>query len=481
MAAMRRLKALFRTTAFRLSALYLGLFVICAVVLVFYVTAMSADFLRTQTQEAVEQELSFLARGYRTEGLSGLVRLVDQRSRQPGAGLYTLTAPNGQIIAGNVASLQPGTLDREGWTSIPFRYDRYTDEAEAGREHEALAHIVVLPNGMRLLVGRDLGEPEKFRALVRRALVIALAIMALGALAIWFFVGRRALQRIDGMSRASRRIMEGDLGQRLPVGSSGDEFDRLSQSLNTMIARIEKLDEGLRQVSDNIAHDLKTPLTRLRNRAESALAGTGTPEAYRAAMEEVIAESDQLISTFNALLMIARVEAGSSVAELEEVDLSHIAADAVELYEPLAEDSGVTLTGDIAPKIATKGNRELIGQAIFNLLDNAIKYASGPEDAAIRVTLAKGAEGPVVSVADNGPGIPPGKREEAVRRFVRLEQSRTRPGTGLGLSLIEAVMELHGGRLELADGIADDASRCKAGEADDKRPGLTARMIFAGK
>jgi signal transduction histidine kinase len=305
--------------------------------------------------------------------------------------------------------------------------------------------------------------------------------MVLGALAIWFFVGRRALQRIDRMSRASRKIMEGDLGQRLPVGSSGDEFDRLSQSLNTMIARIEKLDEGLRQVSDNIAHDLKTPLTRLRNRAEAALAGAGRPEDYRAAMEEVIAESDQLISTFNALLMIARVEAGSSVAELQEVDLSRIAADSVELYEPLAEDSGVTLTGDIAPDITIKGNRELIGQAIFNLLDNAIKYASGPVDAKIRVTLAGGPKGPVVEVADNGPGIPPEKREEAVRRFARLEQSRTRPGTGLGLSLVEAVMGLHGGRLELTGGIANDARCGEPGAAEEKRPGLTARMVFAGK
>lgn len=473
---MRRLSALFRTTAVRLSALYLGLFTICAVVLVFYVTAMSGNLLREQTREAVDAELRFLSRAYNSGGIARLVRTVERRSRQPGAGLYIIAAPNGEILAGNVASLQPGTLDREGWTSIPFRYDRYTDEdASAEREHEALAQIVLLPNGMRLLVGRDLGEPEKFRHLVRRALVIALAIMGLGALAIWFFVGRRALQRIDRMSRASRKIMDGDLGQRLPVGTSGDEFDRLSDSLNKMIARIEKLDEGLRQVSDNIAHDLKTPLTRLRNRAEAALAGAGRPEDYRAAMEEVIAESDQLISTFNALLMIARVEAGSSVAELADVNLSRVAADALELYEPLAEDAGVALHREIAPDTVTRGSRELIGQAIFNLLDNAIKYATDRPGAVIRVSVVADEEGPVVSVSDNGPGIPAEKREEAVRRFVRLEQSRTRPGTGLGLSLVDAVMELHGGRLELTDGIADDAA-CKAG-----RPGLTARMVFAGR
>ena len=162
---MQRLRALFRTTAVRLSALYLGLFAICAVALVFYVTAISGNLLRAQTQEAVVAEMRFLSRGYQSGGITRLVRMVDRRSRQPGAGLYVITAPNGQIIAGNVASLQPGTLDSEGWTAIPFRYDRYTDGEDAARQHAALAQVVFLPNGMRLLVGRDLGEPELFRDL----------------------------------------------------------------------------------------------------------------------------------------------------------------------------------------------------------------------------------------------------------------------------------------------------------------------------
>lgn len=480
---MRRLRALFRTTAVRLSALYLALFAICAVVLVFYVTAMSGNLLREQTRDAVIAELQFLSRGYETGGITRLVRMVDRRSRQPGAGLYTIAAPTGEILAGNVASLQPGTLDREGWTSIPFRYDRYTDgEAADERDHAALAQIVFLPNGMRLLVGRDLGQPEQFRALVRQALVVALAIMGLGALAIWFFIGRRALQRIDRMGQASHKIIAGDLGQRLPVGGSGDEFDRLSESLNAMIARIETLNEGLRQVSDNIAHDLKTPLTRLRNRAESALASAEGEEGYRRAMESVIEESDQLIRTFNALLMIARVEAGSSVAEFSDVSLSDIVADAVELYEPVAEDVRVVLSTDIAPGLMVKGNRELIGQALANLIDNAIKYAA--PDGTVRTTgtirvLAHSGEGgdPVIAVIDDGPGIPAEKREEAVRRFVRLDHSRTKPGTGLGLSLVDAVMALHGGRLELDDGITEGAAEDGTTSAETA-PGLSARMVF---
>jgi signal transduction histidine kinase len=453
--------------------------VLCAVALVFYVTAMAGNLMRSQTQQAVVNELQFLASGYNSGGITRLVRMVERRSRQPGANLYTIAAPTGEILAGNVASLQPGTLDREGWTAIPFRYDRYTDgEAGAEREHAAIAQIVFLPNGMRLLVGRDLGEPEYFRDLVRQSLMIALAIMALGALAIWFFIGRRALQRIDGMSQASQKIMAGDLGQRLPVGSSGDEFDRMSESLNAMISRIERLNEGLRQVSDNIAHDLKTPLTRLRNRAEAALSQAQSVKSYRAAMEEVIEESDQLIRTFNALLMISRVEAGSSVAELMPVDLSDVVSDAVDLYEPVAEDSGVDLALDTVAPVTINGNRELIAQALFNLLDNAIKYADGTPGAAIRVNLAENEGEIVLSVADNGPGIPADRREDVTRRFVRLDESRSKPGTGLGLSLVDAVVRLHGGRLELADGLPrGDGSGLPADDAG--RVGLTVRMVFA--
>lgn len=471
---MRKLRALFRTTAVRLSALYLALFVVCAVALVFYVTTMTSNMLREQTREAVVSELRLLSRAYRFGNIPRLVRMVDRRSRQPGANLYTIAAPTGEILAGNVASLQPGTLDREGWTSIPFRYDRYTDETGAEREHTALAHIVVLPNGMRLLVGRDMGEPELFRQLLQRALVVALAIMVLGALAIWYFVGRRALQRIDRMSVASQKIMAGDLGQRLPVGGSGDEFDRLSESLNAMLARIEKLNEGLRQVSDNIAHDLKTPLTRLRNRAEAALARADSPGEYRAAMEEMIDDSDQLIRTFNALLMISRVEAGSSVAEMQDVDLSGIAADTAELYEPVAEDAGIRLSVAIEPGVTVKGSRELIGQALSNLIDNALKYSDGPPEPRIEVSVRREAGRAVMAVADNGPGVPAEKREAVVERFARLDESRSKPGTGLGLSLVAAVMDLHGGRLELADGLGDDAAPDSAGW-----PGLKVSMVFA--
>ena len=462
-----RLAMLYRTTAVRLSALYLLFFAACAAFLVVYVTSMSEGLLQQQTRDSVAAEAGEINQVFERSGMNGLLKTMERRARQPGANLYVIASPSGELLAGNVLSLQPGVLDNEGWTQNAFRYQRFEDQPESER-HTARAQVFVLSNGLRVLVGRDLGEPEHFRGLVRQALVVALGIMGLGALAIWYFIGRNALRRIDRMSEAGQKIMAGDLSQRLPLGGSGDEFDRLSDSLNTMLGRIEKLDEGLKQVSDNIAHDLKTPLTRLRNKAEAALSGKARAGDLRMALEEVIGESDQLIRTFNALLMISRVEAGQTAAEMSPVDLTRIAGDSVELYEPLAEDAHLFLKPDLADGVTISGNRELIGQALGNLIDNAVKYAEGAENPEIRVSLVRDKDAVVLSVADHGPGIPEDKQAEVTKRFVRLDESRSKPGTGLGLSLVEAVMEMHGGRLELA---ASDPS------AEIGR-GLTVRMVF---
>ncbi|AJD40573.1 HAMP domain-containing histidine kinase [Rhizobium sp. SEMIA 4085] len=466
---MSRFWFLFKSTAVRLSALYILLFSICAATLVFYVTAMSQRLLSGQIREAVQQEVDVVRRAYDLGGMNALLRAMERRTRQPGANLYVIAGPSGDILAGNVASVQPGVFEETGWTSVPFFYQRYADSG-VDRRHMAIANIFVLDNGLRILVGRDLGEPERFRVLVRQALMIALAIMGLGAIIIWFGIGRNALKRIDRMSAASKKIMAGDLSQRLPVGGSGDEFDRLSVSLNTMLERIEKLNEGLRQVSDNIAHDLKTPLTRLRNKAADAI-DTANEDQRRLALDGIISESDQLIRTFDALLMISRVEAGSVAAEMSPIELSTIVADSAELYEPVADEAGLLLTSSIEPGISIQGNRELIGQAIFNLIDNAIKYSGDGTGGEISLKLLRRPDGICLSVADHGPGIPADKREDVVKRFVRLDESRSKPGTGLGLSLVEAVMELHGGTLELSD--TDP-------EKEDSR-GLTVSVIFPVK
>lgn len=451
--------AIMRTTAARLSALYLILFAICAVFLVIYMTSLSVRMLTVQTREAIHEEVASLDQAYRRGGLPRLVRVMEMRARQPGANLYLIADATGSILGGNVESLEPGVLDTTGWTARPFAYLRYgetrseRDGAGPSGYHNAVAQILRLPNGMILLVGRDLGEPEKFRKVVRRSLMAALGMMGFGALLIWFFVGRRALKRIDSVSEASNEIMGGDLTRRLPVTGTGDEFDRLSENLNSMLDRIAALNEGLKQVSDNIAHDLKTPLTRLRNRADAALRSGADSAACREALEQTIAESDQLIRTFNAILMISRLEAGYSAETTQPVELDAILADVVELYEPLAEEQGVALVGTVEESVRIEGNRELIGQALSNIVDNAIKYSAGAAEAPhVAVSLERSKREARLLVTDNGPGIPAGDRERATERFVRLEASRSQPGSGLGLSLAKAVMKFHGGRLELSGG-----------------------------
>ncbi|MEP9397216.1 ATP-binding protein [Mesorhizobium sp. KR2-14] len=475
-----RLPAIMRTTAARLSALYLILFTLCAVVLVFYMTSLSSRMLTAQTMDTINEEVQGLGQSYQRGGLPFLVRTIERRARQPGANLYLIADSNGRILSGNVESLEPGVLSVDGWTERPFAYQRYGESSSERRStdssgsesvqehvelrHKAIAVVLRLPNQMIILVGRDLSEPERFRVVVRRALMVALGMMGLGALLIWYFVGRRALKHIDSVSEASRRIMGGDLSGRLPVIGTGDEFDRLSENLNSMLERIAELNEGLKQVSDNIAHDLKTPLTRLRNRAEAALASQSSPAEHRAALESTIAESDQLIRTFNAILMISRLEAGYSAEAVGKVDLAAIVRDVVELYEPLAEEDGASLVASVGEGFVVHGNRELIGQALSNIVDNAIKYSLGSTDKPeVRVSLEKADKEVRLRVVDNGPGIPDqADRERATERFVRLEKSRSQPGSGLGLSLTKAVMKFHHGRLELAP-------------AD---PGLSVTMIF---
>lgn len=470
--------AIMKTTAARLSALYLLLFALCAVALVFYMTSLSARMLTAQTQDTINDEVLGLARAYQRGGLPVLVRVVEARSRQPGANLYLIADANGQILTGNVQSLEPGVLETEGWTNSPFSYQRFGEgelerlrnlpaeqgtttqpeqsdaQAQGEKGHNAIALVLRLPNQMIMLVGRDLGEPERFRAVIRRALMLALGMMGLGGLLIWFFVGRAALKRIDSVSEASRRIMGGDLSGRLPVTGAGDEFDRLSENLNSMLARIATLNEGLKQVSDNIAHDLKTPLTRLRNRAEATLSGKHKTSDYRQALEGTIAESDQLIKTFNAILMISRLEAGYSSENTNRVDLAEAVRDVVELYEPVAEEAGVSLEADVREATFVNGNRELIGQALSNIVDNAIKYSTdATAQPAVHVAIERAGAYVRLSVADNGHGIPDdGDRARATERFVRLEKSRSQPGSGLGLSLAKAVMTFHNGRLDLLPG-----------------------------
>jgi signal transduction histidine kinase len=264
-------------------------------------------------------------------------------------------------------------------------------------------------------------------------------------------MSRNMLRRLDAINRTSGEIIAGDLTRRVPLNGSGDEFDSLAENLNRMLDRIERLMKGLREVTDSVAHDLRTPLTRLRNRLEESVARLNASGAQASEIERAIAETDQLIGTFNALLLIAETDAGTTRAAMSALDLSEVAADVVELYEPLAEEKKVGLTVIPGPAVVIEGNRSLIAQALANLVDNAIKYT--PAGGMVRIRAAIAGESVDLSVADSGPGIPLADRPRVTERFVRLEASRNSPGTGLGLSLVAAVAHFHRAELVLEDNV----------------------------
>ena len=450
---MAALGKLLRTTAFQLTLVYLLIFVLFAVSLLGYFALNTRRLITDQITHTVNSEIRGLREQYEQGGIRRLVIVVDVRSRRPGSNLYLVTTPTGEGLAGNVGSLEPGVLGHPGWLETSYRRIDAPEEAE----HRALVQVVQLPDGFHLLVGRDLEERERLYAIISNAGRWSSALVIVLGLAGGFFVSRRVLNRIDAMTETAHTIMAGDLTGRLPVAGTGDELDRLADNVNAMLERIEALMRGLKEVSDNIAHDLKTPLTRLRNRCEQALRGAKGEADYRTALESTIAESDELIRTFDALLMIARAESGHARDNMTEFDAAEIARDVGELYEPLADEKGLALTVDASAAALVRGNRELVSQALANLIDNAIKYA-GPKSTETnkmpaKIVVKAGADGDRVTltVADHGPGIPDADRDRVVERFVRLEQSRSQPGSGLGLSLASAVARLHGGELKLED------------------------------
>jgi signal transduction histidine kinase len=480
---------LLRTTAFRLTLVYLMVFALFAAFLLGYFALNTRRLVNEQIIGIVDAEIQTLNTQYNQAGIRRLVGAVEVRSRRPGSSLYLVTTPTGEGLAGNVGSLEPGILEAQGWVETAYRR---LEEPESA-EHNALVRVLRLPGGIRLLVGRDLEERERMLHIVSLAGRWSVAIVAVLGIIGGVFVSRRVLRRVDAMTGTTQTIMAGDLSGRLSVIGSGDEFDRLAVNLNGMLERIETLMRGLKEVTDNIAHDLKTPLTRLRNRCEAALRTAKTEADYRRVLEETIEESEGLIRTFDALLMIARAESGEVREDMAEFDVAEVARDVSELYEPLAEDRGLALALEASHPASVMGNRELVSQALANLVDNAIKYAA-PErkgattasdaplavsDAAARpangfgvangvlaangITVANGQRPGILvrasadrdqvmlTVSDHGPGIPERDRSRVVDRFVRLEQSRSLPGSGLGLSLVSAVARLHGGELKLED------------------------------
>ncbi len=451
---MTGLKRLVGTTAFKLSVVYMLASAIFAGGLLLYVGWNARRLIDEQIGQTLNAQIAGLSDQYRIGGVRRLSAIIERRSRQPESFLLMLQGPQGETLAGNISGLNPAALTGTGLIETTYQRFEEIDGQSQTSVRDALVRVFALPGNNRLLVGRDLEERERLNAVLGQAIRLLIgALLVFGGLGA-FVVARRALARMDAMTATSQVIMAGDLSGRLPVSGSGDELDRLAVSLNAMLVRIGELMQGMKEVSDNIAHDLKTPLTRLRNSAEHALRKEGSKEEYRAALERTIEESDGLIRTFNALLLIARTEAGGGADAFSLVDVTKLLNDLAEIYEPSAEEAGGVLNAAIAPDLSVQGNRELLGQVVANLIDNALKYGLPPQDGAlVQIALSARREGDtlLIRVADHGPGIPADKHGKAVERFGRLDESRNKPGSGLGLSLASAVAHLHKGRLVLGD------------------------------
>jgi signal transduction histidine kinase len=451
-------RLLFSST-FRLVVLYMVLVSSSVLLLFGYIYWATAGFMDRQVDLTIDAEIQGLAEQYRRRGLGGLSTLIAERvAKDPGgSSVYLLAGESRKPIVGNLSRWPEGTESPDGWLHFMLR-EKGPDGSEV---HEARARSFVLVGDLRLLVGRDVRDLEQTRAVILAALGWGLAISVGLALAGGLAMTSRVLRRIEAINETSREIVDGDLGRRIRTRGTGDDFDRLADNLNGMLDRITTLMQRVRQVSDDIAHDLRTPLTRLRGQLELARAQLEqSPDEARAFVDRAIEEADALLSTFNALLRIARIEGARRREGFAPVDLEPLLRDVAELYEPVAAERGQALELALGGPATVQGDRDLLFQALTNLVDNAIKHT--PEGGRVVIGLKPFAARVEAWVADTGPGIPADQREKVFERFHRLEASRSTPGSGLGLSLVKAVAALHGARITL----------------EDNAPGLVARLSF---
>ena len=438
-------KKLLRSTALRLAFGYVALFGISALVLLAFIYWSTASYLEQQSDETIEAEIVGLGESYRLTGLNGLRATILQRlGRRPaGSSIYLLTDGRYAKIVGNLDRWPAVEPDEDGWLNLELNLSVSSSGQEAST-HPARAKPFLLPGGFHLLVGRDMYELRVFRTRLVRTLGWGLALTVALALAGAFVVSRSRLRRIGAINDVMGEVMAGDLSRRVSEGSTSDDIGELSAKLNGMLSELEKLVEGVRRVSDNIAHDLKTPLARLKTRLERLR--QRSPDAE---VDKAVEEADRLLATFGALLRIARIESGERRAAFQNVDLTAVIDDVAELYAPLIEEGGKKLVLHNAPGIVVPGDRDMLFQAVANLLDNALRHT--PPEGRIELSLGRANAHVEIAVADDGPGIPAEERENVLARFYRLDQSRTTPGSGLGLSLVAAVVGLHHGEVVLAD------------------------------
>jgi signal transduction histidine kinase len=435
--------SIFRTQAFRIVLVYVAMFAVSATVLIGFTYWNTMRALDTQSDQVIEAEISGLSEQYQQLGLRGLAQVIISRSMHGGQGLYLLADSRNHPIVGNLDGW-PHAVALNG-NFIEFYYERKI--GGSSEQRRARGRVFPLVGGFELLVAQDVHERYLMERLFTTTVPWTVGLMLLFGLIGGGLMSYNMLARLDSINRTSNQIIAGDLSRRVPVSRAHDEFDRLAENLNRMLDRIERLMKGVREVTDSVAHDLRTPLNRLRNRLEAAQRRLDPHSGETLEIEAAVQETDQLIATFNALLLIAEADAGAARGAMTPTDLAPVMVDVAELYAPLAEEKGIGFTLVPSGHVMIDGNSSLIAQALANLLDNAIKYT--PAGGHITVSLSDLDDHVELQVADTGPGIAREDRARVVERFVRLEESRNSPGTGLGLSLVAAVARFHNGELRL--------------------------------
>lgn len=438
-----RFSRILRSASFRMTLAYAALFVVSAVALFATVYFTATTAMQNDMQAVLRTEAYQLAEIHRRSGLLGVAQEVTKRInfRTRGPIYYLLQGPSQQVMVGNLPGMPPVNGARD------FVQE---DNAEPRSERAKLTGFgITLPDGAFIMVAQDTSRLLDMQRAIEAAFAWAGGLTVLLAMIGGWLLSGNFLRRIDTIGRTSRTIMEGDLSARIPVRGTNDEIDQLVVGLNLMLDRIQHLLEGMRQVSSDIAHDLRTPLSRLRQRLEDAREHASTTADYAAATEAAIGEADEMLEIFSALLRIAQIEAGAQKSAFAAVNLSELARSVGEAYLPSAEDSQHKLVLDIQDGVNLNGDRQLLAQMLSNLVENALHHT--PANTTVTLAVRKAGNGAAIEVADNGPGIPPAERDKVFERFYRLDRSRGTAGSGLGLALVKAVAGLHGLAIHLED------------------------------
>ena len=417
-----------------------------------YVYWSTASYVHSRSDHAIAAELAILQKAYASAGRSGLIatmaqRLADQRFE---GGVYLLADPSYAPLAGNLTDWPSAMKGSRGWGEFSAREGRPLLRAT----------FETLPDGSHLLVGKDIDDRDEFAQKIKIAVALCILLIFVLAGVASVLVTRRTVGRIEAINATSRAILQSGLGQRIPLRGTHDEWDELAANLNSMLDRIEALMGEVKQVTDNVAHDLRTPLARVRGRLEKAYNKQRDGDYDQSLISDTIADLDDVLRMFSSLTRISQIEAHVRTAAFSAVNLAEIASEVVELFDAAAEDKGGHLKAVGDRRVLVRGDRDLLFDAVANLVDNAIKYGGDAGQVTVEVKESDG--GAVISVADDGPGIPVDEGQHVFKRFYRLEQSRRTPGNGLGLSLVAAVARLHGARIEMVDNV----------------PGLKIQLLF---